>query len=58
MERQVDGYEKIVRALMCDMTKAERQRLLAIIRATNNTENPFWAENLKEVQSENVTPES
>jgi hypothetical protein len=58
MERQVDGYEKIVRALMCDMTKEERYRLLAIIAATDNPENPFWSENLTAEQSENVSPES
>ena len=42
----MDGYEKVIRCLMSDMTDEERRRLLASIRATNNPEHPFWAESL------------
>jgi hypothetical protein len=54
----MDGYEKIVRSLMTDMTDEEREHLHAAVRATNNPENPFWAESLKTVEPENATPES
>jgi hypothetical protein len=54
----LDGYEKIVRCLMADMTDLERKRLLEAIRATNNPENPFWADSLNQVEPGNVKPES